>query len=255
MKCSVTSARGFIKLFLSLRDTPYRYHQTLTFQGEMRDRRAAKHALHSLLDILHKQFKMVSLFVEEGYDRNRIHYHVIFFFYHEKPQMGPQTFRKRFGSVVFKHWLRITGGRAVPHANRIRLWRKEPRLLAYLLKEVVLSDTEKESGKPLWHGKRNTKLIAAQSTPVTNKTIREAMDICFPYLKKKRFFFELWDDFGEQGPPYYDNKRLREYRHQVEARGENWREHKQSQTGKKNCTNTEFRRALNQKIHMELNTL
>ncbi|HOX57217.1 MAG TPA: hypothetical protein P5205_08735 [Candidatus Paceibacterota bacterium] len=242
-----------MKQFLELRDTPFCFHQVLTFRGAMTDRLAAKNALASLLDVLHKQFYMVSLFTEQGHANKRIHFHVVFLFYPPQPET-PEALIKNFGATVFKHWHRLTGGAVVRQANRITLWKKELTLLRYILREVVPLATQRERGQVLWHGKRNKKLMAAQSSPVTNREIRAAIRFCFPHLDDYRPV-KFYNDWTKHGPQYYGKAKLRELRTTVEARGESWRKFKDGQTGVRNCPDRDYREWLNRKIDSEANTI
>lgn len=256
MRCSVESARGFIRLFLGLRDTPFCYHQTLTFQGEIvTDRTKARAQLNRLLNVLHKQFDVVSLWSEEGYSKRRIHYHVAFLFYPDPPQPTPDALRRNFGAEVFRHWYRITGGTVKRVANKITLWKKGIDLLAYIIGEAVPCDTVREKGKLLWHGSRNAKLIAAHSSPVSKREIRAVFKKCFAYLDFYKPVKLPYNEWTKHGPQYYDKATLRELRATVEARGEIWRKFKDGQTGVKNCPDRDYMEWLNQKIELDENTL
>jgi len=182
VKRSSDSVRKFIKRYLALNETPYLFHQTLTFRDRIADESAAKARLNALLDLLRKQFpNMATLFVQELQKREGLHYHVLFLLYGAQP-LSPEETRQHLSGEIFNRWNEINDGELARQANQLKLREKSLRGLAYLLKGVLPTDG-KIKRQSLWHGIRQKQIIGANSHEVSKQEIRDAWRQIFPKLK------------------------------------------------------------------------
>lgn len=178
VKRSRASVRRFIKDFIAIRDTPYWYHQTLTFKDAKTDEKDAKGYLNKLLDSLRKAFpEMPALFLQEWQKRKGLHYHVIFMLFGEQP-VSPEAKRKELEKEIFPRWKAITGGHAVRDANWLTKPPKGIYGLWYLLKGVVPTN-DKITRQPHWHGVRQVEIIKANSKQVSKQEARTAWNFVF----------------------------------------------------------------------------
>ena len=178
VKASRAGVRRFIMDFLAISETPYWFHQTLTFKDAKTDQKTAKRLLYRLLDSLGKAFPdMPALFVQEWQKRKGLHYHVIFMRFGAQPQTPAET-RTMLDNEIFPRWREITGGKVVRDANQLKLREKSLYALRYLLKGVEPTDG-KTTRQTLWHGSRKSKIIAANSKPVSKQEVRTAWNFVF----------------------------------------------------------------------------
>lgn len=172
MERSRKSVRRFIKLYLGINDTPYRFHQTLTFKDNLIVSAKAKQKLNKLLDLLRKEFpQMPVLYVEERQKRLGVHYHVIFMFFGSQP-LTPEETRQRLLKAIFPRWKAINGGTLHQMGNQLKLSLK-PWGLWYLLEGVKLS--QGKSRREHWYGVRQDALIRANSHKVSAQDVSRAM--------------------------------------------------------------------------------
>ncbi len=186
-KVSKNSIKRFIKLFIEINDTPYWYHQTLTFKQAITDVQKAKRDLKRLLDSLEKAFpEMGVIFVQGLQKRIGIHFHLFLFFYPKIPIGMPEDFLFDLRKAVFSRWNAIQGGKLVRQANVIRLHKKDVSGLHYFLEHHVQPTNEKQPRQSLWNGSRNKTLIQANSSKCNKKDISTIFNDCFPKIKKLR---------------------------------------------------------------------
>lgn len=169
---SIDTARRFTKLVWAINDTPYWYHQTLTFDGNNAARgniRLATAQLNTLLDQLDKAYPdYACLWVREMQWDKGIHFHVIFLFFGKRPQK-PCTLHRQFSQDVFERWSRLNAGAVVQKANRMNIapYRaKDARSFGYLTADIRIDErTQRAASGESWWGRRNSALIAAKFGP------------------------------------------------------------------------------------------
>jgi hypothetical protein len=186
-RCSRASARGFVKLFLSINQTPYFFHQTLTFKGEMLNEAVARKYLKVLLDALEKAYPEMACFwvIEYREKEGGIHFHIIFLFFGQQ-SASPERMRETFGADVFERWNGLHGNTLFRRANLMTLQRKDFRCIEYLTKYVALS-AGTDRGLH-WYGIRNNDLIRANSTPPQKAQVTEYLCRLFDEQGKGREF-------------------------------------------------------------------
>ena len=165
--CSRQSILRFIKFYLSLNDTPYWYHQTLTFGSQVEDFRDAKLRLKRFLDAvqveLKKRYNVGILFLMGRQENRRVHFHVLFLFY-KQLTITPVALREHLWAILWPRWQKQSVG-ALAQANHLKL-RQKSGGLRYLLGHVTIA-AERQTGQPLWAGRRNGAVIAANSHKVS----------------------------------------------------------------------------------------
>jgi hypothetical protein len=168
-----------VRLFLGVKATPYWLHQTLTFKGAVTDVEAAHGYLKRLLDSLEKPYPaMACFFVREHQQSLGIHFHVIFLFFGQQ-SLTPEQIRQEFGAAVWGRWNKISGCMLARQANRMTLQQKNDDCIRYLLKDIEPT----AQGLPRethWNGVRRRRLIAANSTPVSSRQLRDYFNLLFP---------------------------------------------------------------------------
>jgi len=186
-KCSRASARRFVKLFLSINETPYWFHQTLTFKDRMLNEARARKYLKVLLDALEKAYpEMACFWVREFREKeNGIHFHAICLFFGEQ-SASPDRMRETFGADVFERWNGIHGNTLFRRANLMTLQRKDFRCIEYLTKYVALSVGIKRGLH--WYGIRNDEKIRANSTEPQKAQVAEYLYRLFDEQGKGREF-------------------------------------------------------------------
>src|ERR1041385_4329949 len=111
--CTRESIRRFVKLYLSLKDTPYWYHQTLTFGSKVEDTSDAKIALKRFLDSvfveLGKEYEVAVIYLVGRQENNSIHFHVLFLFYGQ-PALAPEALREKLWGILWKRWQKQSPG-------------------------------------------------------------------------------------------------------------------------------------------------
>ena len=185
--CSRESVRRFTKLILSLGETPFWFHQVLTFKERTEDPAKAKRILKKFLDSIHlemrKHGEMATVFLMGRQQSMRIHFHLIILFYGSLPST-PEQLAEILRGEAWERWLKLNKG-VRKSANWLTIQTK-PRALHYLFwKHVQIGKTKKETKKATWFGVRNHRLIKAHALPVTKKDIKNALHDVFPLLDSK----------------------------------------------------------------------
>ena len=180
LPCDVSkqSAMRFIRLCLSLNNTKYWFHQTLTFGEQVEDFKEAKKCLHSFLDSfakeMQKDLEMGVLYIMGRQQNRKVHFHLIFFCYPPQP-FTPENLAVRLRRTAWQRWERHARG-AIQKANRLTI-RSQDRALRYLLKEhFSIADTKREPDKPKWYDSWNIgdkDFIKNHSTPIEGQSVRQ----------------------------------------------------------------------------------
>jgi hypothetical protein len=191
--CSRRSILRFIKYYLTLNETPYWFHQTLTFTEPLRDFEHAKPYLRKLLDSvgveLKKQYEVASLYILGRQERMAVHFHVLFLFYGQ-PSLSPEELRPKLWNIVWPRWKKLSN-KAEPWGNRLTL-RTKANGLWYLLQHVTIAKTGKKEGEPLWWGKRSKRLIAKNSRQPSEDEVRKAFNTNFRPMPPVYFSILQW---------------------------------------------------------------
>jgi hypothetical protein len=221
------SARRFVKLYLSLGETPYWFHQVLTFREQVEDFNQAKNALKKLLDSLELEMQkhgdMATVYCMGIQDGKRVHFHLIFLFY-GSVATSKEDLAEILRDAVWKRWQKLANG-VKKVANRLTIQTK-PRGLGYLLgNHVIIGLTKKETGKPVWFGTRNNQLIRANALPYTKKSVREALERVYPLLWLK-------PQPTQPKREAFTRSQLEYLKSYFEAAGKCWESFKQRETGK-----------------------
>lgn len=170
------SIRGFIKLVLGINDTPYWFHQTLTFKDCHTDAAKARIYLNGLLDLMRKKHPLMpALYVEERQKRLGLHCHVIFMLF-GKQSLPPKEMRRELVQPIFARWNKINDGKLEQIGNWLTL---PPQCggLRYLLKGV--KPTGQKTVREHWYGVRQGDVIRANSHPVSRQDVRKAWERVF----------------------------------------------------------------------------
>lgn len=180
---SKKSIQRLTNRFLSLRETQYFYHHTLTFWPAEFSEQRAKRLLDALLSNLHHRYEMASLHVRHYHRSGAIHYHVLFAFFDSVP-FPPSRMQAEFGTKVFNAWNRLQGGRLVRCANRMQ--EREHRLdaLKYLLRRVRI-DTEPTRANHWWTY-RNDRLFRERGVRASLAERKRAFEYVMPHRPYKR---------------------------------------------------------------------
>jgi hypothetical protein len=227
--CSKLSIQRFIKLWLSLGETPYWYHQTLSLDRQIEDFRVAKPILERFFDALEvemgKHYDMGAVYMMGRQENKRIHFHVVFLFY-GSPAETPEKLRLILRDEVRKRWKKQCPG-SNPTGNWLQTRTKERGLWYLLTNHVAVGKTAKEKGKPNWYGVRNRALIDANTVPVTDEEVRAKFDEFFPVVKAVPVA-------TQPERIYFDKRRLAELKRYVNFDGEGgWEDFKRGTTGRK----------------------
>jgi hypothetical protein len=174
------SIQRLINRFLSLRETEYFYHQTLTFFPPEFSEKVAKGLLDSLLSNLHHRYEMASLHVRHFHESGAIHYHVLFMFFDETP-FPPSRMNAEFGTKVFKAWNKLQGGGLLRCANRMKEHEHNLDALQYLLRSVRVAT---EPTKAIhWWSYRNDRLFRERGVPVSLAERKAAFQQVMPFRR------------------------------------------------------------------------
>jgi hypothetical protein len=209
---------------LSLDDPLYCFHQTFTFAGKvMFDERQAKRRLNRTLDLLHKIFEMVSIYVTEGESEQRLHYQVVFLFYTVPEGISPSHLEDRFRGIAFAAWSRANDNKVTQSANAMTVRTKDFETLSYFTKEVRLVPRKKQALKVKWSGARPRGLMARhkkqKSKTELNREVREAFN--------RLFAFQIFHRMAAERKDVWDKKLLRAFKTAIVASGcdKSWHEH------------------------------
>jgi hypothetical protein len=183
---SVDTARRFTKAVWAVNDTPYWYHQTLTFGASSparHDVRAATAKLNALLDQMDKSWPdCACLWVREYQWTKGVHFHVIFLFFGDRPQ-NARTLHRKLAQDVFRRWSGLNGGHVVQKANRMTIppYRaRDARSLGYLTGQIRIDAKTLRAGRgERWWGWRNDALLVANSTPLSKAEASKALKLLF----------------------------------------------------------------------------
>ncbi len=226
--CSKSSIQRFIKLWLSVKPTPYWFHQTLSLGQQIEDFAIAKPILEKLFDSLEvemgKTYDMGAVYIMGHQGNKRVHFHVVFFFY-GTPAETPEKLAEILRLEIRKRWKKLNP-RSNPTGNWLKIQTKASGLW-YLAGHLAVGKTAKAKGKPSWYGVRNKRLIEAHALPVTSNQVRREFECHFPAVlatpaaKKPKVIF-------------YDRSKLAELRAYVEADGRHdWEDFKRMKMGRK----------------------
>lgn len=227
--CSRESVRRFTKLILSLRETPFWFHQVLTFKERIEDPTKAKKILKTFLDSIHfemrKHGEMATVFLMGRQKEMSIHFHLLFLFYAPLPST-PEQLAEILRREAWKRWAKLNKD-VTKAANMLKIQTK-PRALHYLFeKHVRVGKTKKEAKKTTWFGTRNQRLIKAHALPVTKKDIKNALHDVFPLLD-----FKPKPTVVEQ--KRFSRRELLSLKAYLEADGRyDWEDFKRRKTGRK----------------------
>jgi hypothetical protein len=188
---SIDTARRMAKYLWSINDTPHWYHQTLTFSGNdpaRHDVKLATARLNALLDQLDKaRPDCACIWVRERQWNKGIHFHVILLFFGERAK-SPKTLHRELRADVFGRWNALNGGDLFQGANRMTMppYRaKNVRSFGYLTADVRIDDTTQRATRGgSWWGRRNEKLIAANSTRLSKRDASAALSALFKWRRK-----------------------------------------------------------------------
>lgn len=230
--CSKPSIQRFIKLWLSLKETPYWFHQTLTLGQQIEDFAVAKPILEKLFDSLEvemgKKYDMGAVYIMAHQNNGRVHFHVVFFFY-GMPAETPEELASILRREVWKRWKKLNSG--INHTGNRLTIRTKPDGLRYLAEHLTVGKTTKEKGKPSWYGLRNKRLIEENALSVTTKRVRHEFDRFFPVVKPTTAVVVVTK---QPKGVFYDRRKLADLKHYVDADGVyDWDSFKRVQTGRK----------------------
>jgi hypothetical protein len=203
--CSAKSVKRFIRLFLSINQPAWCFHQTLT---------------------LHKQFEIASLYVEERQQDGSIHYHILFFIFDRNQfPLSSEKAKNWLQREVFKRWNRINGNTLTAVANKLTLHEKDLSSLTYLTKGISIVRTRARTVN--WWGCRNKTLIRANSVQVSKAEVSHVFGTLFPkscfqhqqalveppncrhvFTKQNLEFMRAYGEIV-QGTDWHDYKRVR----------------------------------------------
>lgn len=228
--CSKRSIEGFIRLWLSLKETPYWFHQVLTLAEQIEDFGKAKLVLEKLFDSLEvemgKKYDMAAVYMMGHQDNKRVHFHVVFLFY-GSPAETPEQLAEILKKEVWKRWLKLNPG--LNRTGNLLKIQTKPNGLWYLQQHFQVGKTIKEKGKPNWYGFRNGSLLTANALPVTKAQVKAEFQRFFPKLTAKPALATK-----QPARIFYDRRRLAELRGYVEARDRyDWEDFKRARTGRK----------------------
>ena len=216
------SVRRLIRLFLSIRETPFTYHQTLTFGQDVQTSKQAKGYLEKLLGLLQKQFpSMATVYVEEPQQRGTPHYHVRFYFFNERDlPFSPSDMERKLRAEVYKRWADLRGDAVARRANPLKRSKmNKAESLHYLLKDVM-PVTSKARGEVTWYGTRRNDLLKDNSTPISDDDLNQ-------------FFIKRFWKPNRQPGKRLMMKDLQWDRAYLQLTIEQWEKHKQRETGSK----------------------
>jgi hypothetical protein len=228
--CSKPSIKRFIKLWLSLKETPYWFHQTLTLGQQIEDFGVAKPILEKLFDSLEvemgKTHDMGAVYIMAHQENDRVHFHVVFFFY-GTPAETPENLAAILRRKVWKRWKKLNSG--LNHTgNRLTIRTKGNGLWYLLTNHLTVGKTGKEKGKPSWYGIRNKRLIEANASPVTMKQVQREFDRYFPVIKPAAAVAK------QPKGVFYDRRKLADLKGYLEYRDkQDWESFKRAKTGRK----------------------
>jgi hypothetical protein len=180
---SKQSAVRFIRLCLSLDDTPYWYHQSFSFGRQIEDSREAKDHLDTFFDSWDKEMKkeglaMAALYIMGRQQNSRVHFHLVLFTY-PPLSLGVEQLEIKLRRIVWPRWEKLSEG-AIQQANRLTRPAKAGALRYLLQEHFKVETTKRERGKPLWYGCRNRDLIRTHSTPPDPRQVRQTLGDLFP---------------------------------------------------------------------------
>jgi hypothetical protein len=237
------SIERFAKFFLSIRDTPLTFHQTLTFPQPQRDAAKAQSLLNRLLKSIEKKFpSMAALYVQERQENQGVHFHVRFYFFPARPLPSAQL-ERNLRRAVFNRWDALTGGGIVRQGNWLRVSKDKLWSLHYLLQKVEpVRSVPKQPGQPHWWGCRNKAILEQNAAHIQNVDVLRFLE---------KFFLEQKRPPRRPRPPdRYTRRWLAQERAYLEAIGFDWQGWKYWKTLKANCTDIEYLAHLNGKdIH------
>lgn len=234
MKCSRKSVENLIKTALGVA-VEHCVHQTLTFSPQVTSAVTAKAKLQRLLDNLHKQYQMGTIYVMEQHGNGAWHFHVLFLFFNAAGlPCAPSRLSKDFGKIVFDRWNALQGGKLTRLANRTRQYKRIE--ISYLLKGIeVLPDQNAPRGEFNWWGTRNKSLLRQFACPVDSSKLSIAIAPCLRPPKASSKTIE---------PQAYSRAQLKKDREWVETFCEtagaiDWETFKMSETGRKSPVSDE----------------
>lgn len=186
------AARRFTRYCWEINDTPYWFHQTLTFGNRMYRKSVplATARLNNHLDWLRRAYPDAACLWGRDYtQREGVHFHVIILFWGERPA-SPETFHRELRQRVWEHWERLNRLKSKQVANRMTLppYRAQSvKSFGYLAKLVRVAPKGQPTDRPdvLWWGKMNDSLIQANSTPKPKKEISAALKLLFPTKRNR----------------------------------------------------------------------
>jgi hypothetical protein len=179
---------------LSLNDTNYWFHQTLTFGQQIEDFKEAKKCLHSFLDSFAKEMEkhcqMGVLYIMGRQQSRRVHFHLILFCY--PPQaLTVEKLAERLRDAAWERWQKHGRG-PKRRFNKLTI-RPKARALDYLLKgHFAIAETTRERGKPRWYDSWNIgekDFIKNHSSPVQRLEVRQEFTELFegdPFIRNFR---------------------------------------------------------------------
>ena len=226
--CSKPSIQRFIKLWLSLKETPYWFHQVLSLSQQIEDFGVAKPILEKLFDSVEvemaKRYDMGAVYIMGHQENGRVHFHVVFLIY-GTPAETPEELAAILRREVWQRWLKLNAG--LNRTGNLLKIQTKPKGLWYLLTHFRVGKPAKQKGKPSWYGVRNKRLVKANAMPVSKQDVRAKFDEFFPLItpavdaKKPKLIF-------------YDRRRLADMKAYLEAHGRyDWEVFKRAETGRK----------------------
>jgi hypothetical protein len=233
IKSSPAVIKRFIRFYLGIKETPYWFHQTLTFKESITDVIAHTH-LNKLLDSLRKAFPlMASFYVRENQKRvGGVHFHIIFLFFGPQP-LSPEKTRDALESEIFTRWKAIVGQSLSRSANRLTLQSKSPRGLEYFLKGILPAKSPGRM-KLAWHGKRQDKVFKPNWSEPSKKAIKDAYLDNFKFDRHLEKLAAIAVKTRQPEPYVFSIKSLEYMKAHLEMKGTyEWQDWKEFKAGRK----------------------
>ncbi len=180
-------------------------HQTLTFPAPVFELPLAKQHLKKVLDLIHRQFEIASIYVFERHSTGAWHIHLLFFFF--APQAPPPAVPRTFSREVFAWWNKIHEGKCVRAANKATFPSKlDPQ---YLLKSACV-EFSPQRNTANWWGYRNKRLLSVHQAEKPKKGVR-----------RKRIHLPDFDGQLRPRGPFY-SRHLEDAKKQAREEGISW---------------------------------